>query len=122
MQEQQLQISDRTLNMLEWPSFLEFYSSFVSSPAAREEVHRLRPLTGLKEQWILSAEALICAEKNEIPGFANLENISPLLERSKIQNQFLPGVELYRILRLISLNNEIRKQAAPWKKDYPRIA
>lgn len=108
--------------MLEWPAFLNFYSSFVTSPAAREEAHRLRPLTSLEQEWQLSSEALTCAQKNEIPGFANLENISPLLDRSMIQNQYLPGVELYRILRLVSLNNEIRKQGASWKKDYPNIS
>lgn len=122
MQNKPVEVSDRTLTMLEWPAFLDFYSAFVTSPAARDEVHRLRPLTGLEQEWQLSSEALICAQKNEIPGFSGLENISSLLDRSMIQNQYLPGVELYRIFRLIFLNNEIRKQAASWKKDYPSIS
>src|SRR5262245_37012296 len=105
---QELRLTPSTLEMLEWPEFLEFYSGFAASPAGRERALRIKPVEDLENVLALSSEALACAQKDQIPALGSLENLNELLQRAAIENQILEGVELYRILRLIALNNEVR--------------
>lgn len=116
-----LQLTESTLTMLEWPEFLQFYSTFAASPAGREQALLLKPAESLQEELALSAEALTCAMKDQVPAMGSLENLTTLLQRAAIANEALEGVELYRIHRLLALNNEVRSYAAGWSKEFPGL-
>jgi DNA mismatch repair protein MutS2 len=107
--------------MLEWPEFLEFYSSYISSPAAREQKRTIVPVDDLPSELLLSREVLDCAKKGLLPRFETLENIRLLLERAAIANQVMDGIDLHRISKLADLNNEILGYAPGWKSEYPRL-
>ena len=116
-----VQLTQSTLDMLEWPEFLQFYSGYAASPAGKERVLRLQPVESLQEELALSAEALACAQKDQIPSLSTLENLSVLLQRAAIENEILEGVEIFRIYRLVALNNEVRSYASGWSKEFPHL-
>lgn len=116
-----MRISSETAAMLEWPSFLELYSTFISSPAARQRVRTITPVPDPASELQLSREALLCAHKLQIPSFSSLEDVTALLKKSAIENQIMDGIELYHVGQFAAISNEIHNQANGWKTDYPRL-
>lgn len=116
-----MKVSPRSLSMLEWPDFLTLYSNYISSPAGRDQLHRIVPISDPTEEMQLSLEILDNAKKGSLPTFTTLENIDPLLEKAAIANQVLDGVDLFRICHLAGLSNELRMKASGWKTEYPRL-
>lgn len=116
-----LQLTRSSLTMLEWPEFLQFYAGFAASPAGREEALVIRPPENLSDELALTSEALGAAMKDQIPALGSLENLTSLLQRAAIENATLEGVELYRVYRLLSVNNEVRGYAAGWAKEFPGL-
>src|SRR5262245_10611637 len=114
-------ISSEAATMLEWPAFLDLFSSFISSPAARQRIRTISPVEDLASELQLSREALLCAHKLQIPNFSTLEDVSALLKKSAIENQIMDGIELYHVGQFAAINNEIRNQTNGWKTDYPRL-
>src|SRR3972149_4592100 len=114
-------ISERALQMLEWPQFLELFSSFISSPAARQQIAKVRPVDRHDEQLQLSQEALQCAARGQIPSMDSLEDVAPLLQKSLIENTVLDGIEVHHVGRLTMLNNELRGTTREWKREFPRL-
>lgn len=116
-----LRISERTAAVLEWPEFLRYFSRFVSSPVAREELHRIQPVTDPSAEFEISREALTVAKADQIPTFSTLDTVETILRKTQIENQICDGSELYKIYRLAALNNEIRNSAGGWKVDYKKL-
>ena len=116
-----LQLTPSSLTMLEWPEFLQFYATFAASPAGREEAVMIRPPEALADELALTSEALGAAMKDQIPALGSLENLTTLLQRAAIENATLEGVELYRVFRLLSVNNEVRGYASGWSKEFPGL-
>src|ERR1044071_190588 len=104
-----LSITERTLHMLEWGEFLRFYGGFVASSAARERIRSVGPVDSLEEELKLSADALRCAPKAEIPSLQGIEEIFDLIHKAGVENHVLEGIELFHIGRLSAINNETRK-------------
>jgi DNA mismatch repair protein MutS2 len=117
-----MHFSERTAGMLEWPAFLEFYSQFVASPAARSQLSAIRPAgDGMKEELDLAREALGCAQKDQIPSLGGLEDLALLLKKSAVENQVMEGIEIFRVGHLVGLVNEIRNYAGAWRRENPRL-
>src|SRR5262249_9539925 len=105
-----LQVTSRTSEMLEWPEFLHFFSRFVTSPAAQSFVSKIVPVENLQAELDVSREVLACDQKESLPSFGAVEDISELLKKTAIQNQIMEGIELIRIARLAAQNNRVRNE------------
>src|SRR5262245_36898481 len=102
-----MNLTQQTKLVLEWPQFLDLFSRFVSSDAAKQKIALLSPVSDLSEQLALTREALLCAQKGFLPVFSPLEDVSGILKKTSIENHIAEGIDLFRIARLASLNNEI---------------
>ncbi|MCI0601698.1 Smr/MutS family protein [bacterium] len=116
-----MQISEQSAAVLEWPQFLQLFSGYTTSPAARERAHSIAPVENLLEELELTRDALFCAQKGALPSLSGLENVEVLIQKSAIENHVAEGIDLYRIGRLASINNEIRNTGAGWSKEFPRL-
>lgn len=116
-----LRSSEQTLEVLEWPEFLEFYSGFVASPAARARAAAISPSNTPEKELALTREVLDCASHDLMPSLAPLEDITDLLKKSAIENHILEGIELVHIAKLAALNSETRRMAEAWKPAHPLL-
>src|SRR5262249_26804588 len=98
-----------------------FFSRFVTSPAAQSFVSKIVPVENLQAELDVSREVLACDQKESLPSFGAVEDISELLKKTAIQNQIMEGIELIRIARLAAKNNRVRNETRGWKTEYPRI-
>src|SRR5688572_20579834 len=104
-------ISEQSAAVLEWPQFLELFSRYTTSSAAQERAHKITPAENLAEELKLTTDALLSAKKGTLPSLLGLENIEPIIHKTSIENHVADGIDLYRIGKLASINNEIRATA-----------
>jgi DNA mismatch repair protein MutS2 len=116
-----LKSSQQTLEVLEWPEFLRFYSGFVASSAAKARAARIVPSDMPEKELALAREVLDAASHDLMPALAPLEDITDLLKKSAIENHILEGIELVHVAKLAALNNETRRMGDTWKSVYPLL-
>jgi DNA mismatch repair protein MutS2 len=114
-------ISEKSKIVLEWPQFLELFSGYTTSPAGRETAGFISPVENLEEELGLTRDALLAAKKGILPSLSGIENIESIVRKTFIENHIAEGVDLYRIGRLASINNEIRGIAAGWTREFSRL-
>jgi DNA mismatch repair protein MutS2 len=116
-----MNLTEQTKAVLEWPHFLELFSRFVSSEAARQRIGILGPVSDLAEQLAFTRESLLCAQKGVLPSLSPLEDVTGIIKKTAIENHIAEGIDLYRIARLASLSNEIRNTGAGWRTEFPNL-
>jgi len=116
-----MHLSEQTKAVLEWPQFLELFSQSVTSTAARERMGAIAPVDDLPQQLGLTREVLVCAQKGVLPSLSSLEDLEELVRKTAIENHIAEGMDLFRLSRMASLNNEIRNTGVGWRSEFPGL-
>jgi DNA mismatch repair protein MutS2 len=114
-------ISEQSAAVLEWPQFLELFSGYTTSPAARQQVNKISAPRNLQEELDLTRDSLLSAQKGTLPSLSGLEDIELLIRKSAIESHVVEGIDLYRIGKLAAINNEIRNSSAGWSREFPHL-
>src|SRR5688572_24814362 len=109
-------ISEHSATVLEWPQFLELFSTYTTSVAAQARARRITPPENLEQELNLTRDALLSAQKGALPSLSGIENIESILQKTAIENHIAEGIDLYRIGKLSSSGNEIRATTSGWSR------
>ncbi|MFD0992095.1 endonuclease MutS2 [Tenacibaculum geojense] len=117
-------ISEKTLQDLEFTTVLEQVSEFCISDLGRENVANIVPFTGKKQLFFelqLVNEYLASFEnENRIPNHG-FDNISEAIKRLAIENSYLEAEAYLKIASVSNTVNEQKKFLKKFKEYYPTL-
>ncbi len=119
-----LNISDKTLQDLEFSTVLEQVTEFCISELGKEKTLKISPIAEKQDLFFelnLTNEYLSSFEnENRIPNHS-FDNITPFLKRLQIENSYIETDSFLKIATLTETVNELKKFLKKFKTYYPTL-